>query len=328
MFIRKVIQDTIVIKDANEQLMDQKTIVMDILKQRFENTCYNSCLIKEVTKIIRMGHLIFINSRQKPDAKCDVQFEVRAIQLKKNQIIHECVIKKKAEDGTIICKNDIVAIVIKDNKLLQGVREGDTIITRNKFSGYKITRQETSGRKINRAKISVHGFPFIPIFNNKGIIFEVSPFSSRFLKNLLNELKEASKCKKHKNYKYFKSMLYPCKPKTKMLYEKKFNTFDKTPIDKVFEKKISFLTFPDFIDPSDEVVLTATDIKIDNLLTPKSRDLWRKDHNFIITNKYNSNMVVGQIIVKMIEYYNELNTFCKLYEKGDSQFNIYINNKK
>lgn len=317
MFIRKVIQDTIIIKDPNEQLMDQKTKVMDMLKQKFENKCYANCLIKEVTKIIRMGHLLFIDRRQTPDTKCDVQFEVKAVQLKKNQIIHGCIIKKKAEDGTIICKNGDVALIIEANKLLQGMREGDTIITRLNLSRYKITRN----------KISVNGFPFVPVFNNKGIIFEVSSHSSRFLQNLLTELKEASKCKKHKNYKYFKSLLYPCKPKTKSLYEKKFTNFSKTPIDKLFEKKISFLTFPDFIDPSDEVVLTATDIKIDKVLTPKSRDLWQKDHNFVISNKYNSNMIIGQIIVKMIEYYNELNTFCKLYEKGDSQFNIYKNNK-
>lgn len=318
MFIKKVIQDTIIIEDPNDQLMDQETKVMDILKQKFEGKCYASCLIKEVTKIIRMGPMLFIESRQNPDIKCDVQFEVKALQLKKNEIIHGCIVTKKAEDGTIICKNDDAAIYIKANKLLQGVREGDKIITRLNLSKYKIYKD----------KISVNGFPFIPVVNDKGIIFEVSPSSSRFLQNLLAELKEASKCQEHKNFNYFKNLLYPCKPKTKTLYEKKFSNFNKTPIHKIFEKKISFITFPDFIDPSDEIVLTATKIKIDNILTPNSKDLWGKDHNYIISNKYNSNMVVGQIIFKMIEYYNELNTFCNLYEKEDPQFNIYINNKK
>ena len=51
MIITKIMQYTVLIKDSNDQLMDQYTKVMDVLKQTFENKCFRSCLIKEVVKI-------------------------------------------------------------------------------------------------------------------------------------------------------------------------------------------------------------------------------------------------------------------------------------
>lgn len=325
MLSNKVMQYTVLIKDPNDQLMDQHTKVMDVLKQTFENKCFRSCLIKEVTKIHRLGHLKFISSRQDSIVKCDVQFEVRVLQFKKNQIIHGCVINKKAENGTVICANDDVAIYIRASKILQGARKGDTIIARAGMFRYKIARP----------KISVNGFPFIAIFNNVGVIYNITPISSKFLQELLDELnKRMERCKKYKEYDYFRKLLFPCKLTTKATRDKKFSEFKKVPIGEIFQTKEVFITLPDHVDLAEGVVLSATDIDIGHVLNPTSKDVWVKDSQFIINTQYDSNKIIGQFIYQMIEYFNEIETFCKLYDTDEQmkkyikQFDIYEKSKR
>jgi len=257
--------------------------------------------------------------------KCDVQFEVKATQIKKNQILHECIISKKAEDGTIICANDTAAVCIRSTKILQGMRKGNNIIVRAGVFRYKISR----------SKISVIGYPFIAVFNKVGVIYNISPTSSKFLQELLSDLeKSMKKCKEHKNYDYFKKLLYPCKLTTRATQDKKFSKFRKIPIDKIFQKKKIFITLPDHIDPTEGVVLAANNIEVEHVLNPASKDLWKNDPQFIISPQYDSDKIIGQLIYQMIEYFDEIETFCKLYDTAEKiknkqyQFTIYEKSKK
>lgn len=141
---------------------DIETVIMDLLRQRFEGVCYMSCLILEITAITRRGNILFSQQSQDASATCSVAFRVRGMVIKKFEMVHRCVVKKIDKDGHIICKNAHASVFIRASSALQSIKEGQTIVALAGGVQYSAFKSE----------ISVNALPFVPIINqNDGTLF-------------------------------------------------------------------------------------------------------------------------------------------------------------
>ena len=99
MIIVKTIQTKVHIDDSELLYSgDINSVVIDNLKQRFEGYCYMSCLVLEVLDILQRSNFVFSKQRQDGSATCNVCFKVKGIVIKKNELIHDCVVKKIDKD--------------------------------------------------------------------------------------------------------------------------------------------------------------------------------------------------------------------------------------
>jgi hypothetical protein len=205
MLTKKIIQVGVDLLDVNHIYNPNKEeFLMNALKTKYVNKCYQSILIKKISLIIKHS-LTYINTAS-INGVCyiNVLFEVEGIIISPGTICHGCVVESTNNTGIII-----------DNPNISGM-----LLANSTFSIYQ-TNQQTKNyinsimRSLSRSliipvivleakyetgqnKITINGIPFIPIAIGT-IIYEVKQESdtntvdAKKMETLLEQLLEEYK---------------------------------------------------------------------------------------------------------------------------------------
>jgi hypothetical protein len=151
--IRNDLECVITLDDPNIILSKNRdTMILNILKEKFEGKCYSSCYILNVIKIIRRS-LIYCNENLDANFNVNISFEAKVIVYQVNEIINNCEIIKKEQSGIIHGKTEYggVQLNIQQNMAIFNTGEKTPIIVKN------------LRYNINQTEISILAIPFIPI---------------------------------------------------------------------------------------------------------------------------------------------------------------------
>lgn len=204
-----------------------KEVLLDAIKSKFENKCYQGCLIISVLELIDNSLLKYISTRNNSSVVCDVMFKCECISYVKYEILHNCEIKKIGVHA-IICKNKDTAVYIKSNKELQTLKEGQLIPVIVVDSRYSISND----------CITIRAIPFTPVVNND--VYKMS-YTSNVDYNSITGYKELSQKKselKSKDSKFFTDLVFP--------YKSELKEWTNTDIDNVLSKKHKYIRFVSF----------------------------------------------------------------------------------
>lgn len=303
MIITKIFQTKVHIDDSWLLYSnDIDAVVMDNLKQRFEGKCYMSCLILEILEVQMRSNFIFSKHRQDGSATCSVRVNVRGIAIKKHEILHDCVVKKIDKDGHIICKNQYSAVYIKASKVLQTIKQGQTIIALAGLVRYKMFE----------SAISVNALPFIPIVDELStVIYTVvvsnTPLMVGMLESMEVEIKKNESIDKDV-YSFFIELLYPYKTKKKFDQNKELAKSINSIVEDKNGKTIT-ISQPDYIPMDTPLVLIHDKVDAENVLG--TDQLQAVDGGILITENYES--IMGLIIHKYIEHMLTIRKLCESY---------------
>ena len=325
MIITKTIQTKVHIDDSALLYSgDIDAVVMDNLKQRFEGYCYMSCLVLDVLDIQQRSNFMFSRQRHDGSASCNVQFRVRGVVIKKNEMIHDCVVKKIDKDGHIICKNKYSAIYIRASKALQTIKQGQTIVALAGLVNYKMFKPA----------ISVNALPFIPIIDKSSdIIYTVhvsnpTGIVKKMLTRMEDEIKQNQSLDKEV-YAFFLDLFYPYQ--TKKRYDK----------DKASTKTLSHiassasgtklnLSQPDWLPMDEPVVLSYEKVESDDVLG--TDELKATGDGIVVTENYET--IMGYMVHKYIEHMVTIRKLCTTYNtmelvnENSNVWDIYKRHRK
>lgn len=318
MIVEKLIQTKVHIDDPNLLYSgDIESVIMDNLRQRFEGTCYMSCLILEVLEIRKFSNFIFSKQRQDGSASSNVNMRVKGIVIKKGEVIPDCTVMKIDKDGHIICKNKHSAIYIRASKALQSIKEGQTIAALAGDVKYKIFAPA----------ISVNALPFIPIVRKSTeIVYKVKVQKSDLIDKMLNVMKD--EIEKNTNidteiYKFFMDLMYPYKSQ-KLLKEHKGKVEMIVDITSSTGSEL-YISQPDWLPMDKPSIVSYKDIKIEESLG--DNEIMKIKNGIAVDESYETAM--GYIIHRYIEHMVALRGLCECYntmkkvKASDNIWDIY-----
>lgn len=209
MLIKKTISIKLDINDVIGLATDLNRNLMNIISDRYIGICYQGCLIKSITRIVKHG-TIEINQDGNPDmGHICVIFDVVGVQYSKGEIISGCNIDNVDAKNAIICSNENASIILlpHDTKIpLTSLRKDQKISIRVVESKYNIGAR----------KISVMGWLMVPTRNC--IIYKYTPKVTADTRSYLSDIIEAVKAeetkiqelksKKPKGFEFFSQLLY------------------------------------------------------------------------------------------------------------------------
>jgi hypothetical protein len=280
MIITKIIESSVDLKTSDEiYSYNKKATLLEKLKKRYTNICYQSIFILDVINIIKYSKTRMVDNRLDGGASIDVMFEVRGIILNKNEVLNGCKIVQIASNA-IIAEHKYAGIFLKiDQKLpsfsvSQIIKKGQTIpISVDSIMFNPGTSQMT-----------IIGSPYVPtphtnVYHN--ITNEMTQSEVEKLKLLIadfnKELALHEKISKNKPYEIFKDIVYPYKTNQKFETSQlgsKFSTL-KVNIEDLAHISDGCLLYPsdlNKLDSLDKFIYHAKDyVKIDNLTIVDAR---------------------------------------------------------
>jgi hypothetical protein len=137
--------------------LDTKEICKKILAEKYENKCYNSCLILKIGDISEIEHSMMSVIYDDLDApiRLSVKFTAQVLIYQEGEIITNCKIQKIESNGVIFAESKGANIRFSDNGITgESIGVGDIIPLTVKLSRYIIGMN----------KISIYAVPFIPSF--------------------------------------------------------------------------------------------------------------------------------------------------------------------
>jgi hypothetical protein len=133
--------------------LDPTATLKTLLTTRFVNKCFKRCFILEITEIVRYSPFVCEWNRTGGSARIAISFRVNGMQYDKYEVIPDCKIIEIMEDGKILLKNKIAAVMLMPNAKLQSYRVGHIVPVRVYDARYVP----------NRHLISVQAVPFTPL---------------------------------------------------------------------------------------------------------------------------------------------------------------------
>lgn len=323
--IRKRLQDRVDIVDPNDQLNPElKTVVMDILRQRYLFRNYSSCQIVEIVDVLN-EHLVPLYSKDDTSIMyVDVSFEVLARVEMTGNIIHGMEVKKIDKSGTIICANSNTAAVIVGNNALQGIKEKQII-------PIKVGKTK---HKLYGKSLSVNSLPFVPTYRDN-IIYKTSVDTpSRILDEKLRSLgKYLDRIDMHDSQVkgFFLNLLYPYKKRTASEHKTDGNKL--VPIREVLKEKhgkMLILSLPDNLDLMQMcIVVHAREPSIESRLSGIKKT---NKKELYVSETFE--VVMGHILTIFEKYLDTIDGLCNIYstmdivKKNKSIWNIYNQAKR
>jgi hypothetical protein len=147
------------INDPNDMFSENRDeMLINKLTEKFVGTCYNSCFIIKINKIIRRSY-IYMKDTLDGDSQSSIMFEVDALVYLKNEILNGCTIVKKEPNGVIHAKSEYGGIQINITRNLDIFKEQDVVPVIVRRVGYNI----------NQPEITIKASPFIPM--NEPLIY-------------------------------------------------------------------------------------------------------------------------------------------------------------
>lgn len=204
MIITKIITVGVDLQNPINVYSDINANMLNILNNRYKESCYAGCYILEVTKIIEMSDC-YINQDGAPTfGTVNVRFAVRAISLLPGEVINGCKVCNK-DERSIVCSTPYASIIMSANPSLESITAGQIISVMVGSTKYNI------GAK----KITVNAIPFMP---NKVItiykcVATAEPMGPYFewLMELIDEEEKRSAAVREANkrgWEFFSGLLY------------------------------------------------------------------------------------------------------------------------
>jgi len=206
----KIIKDyeTIINLSAIEMYSDIDKIILDKLRQRFENKCEKNSLIIKVLNIVKRSKCNLSKSRLDGSADVNVQFRADAIIYNNDDILTGCEVQKIDRGSNILCKHEVAIINIKGNRNLHSLKTGQKITI--KISSISYPK--------GYGKITIYGMPYS--YSYKFMMYYTSLESIKLTDNIIllkNKLKDIDDELKIHNQldknslKFFNNIFYPFK---------------------------------------------------------------------------------------------------------------------
>jgi len=205
-------------------------LLLNKLKEKYENNCYKSSFILTINKIINRS-IPTINKRSLTAyTNIFIMFEASILHYDYLDVILDNLVIDTS-NSRIVCKSKNKSILINNkNNILDSIKVNQLIpiiVGKCSYTLYKNT-------------ISINSYPFIPILENKNNIFykidkltssEISILNSTIIIDINNEIELMNKILKIKNnrWEYFSKLLYPFKEqlnKNKLSYINHNNLLD------------------------------------------------------------------------------------------------------
>ena len=297
MLITKVLETSVDLYDPDDiYTLDAKALILKKLNERYQNKCFASLLILNVTEIIRYSNFIMVTDRLDGGAYADVQFKVEGIILTKGEVLQGCKVINVTSGGIIINHQYAVGMLTQDK-----YKKAFSIIKKDQQIPVIV---EDATYNVGKSQITISCKPYTPqpfnatIYNITSII---SPADTEKLDLILTSL--ASEEKLHKNIKkdesyiFFKHLMYPYKTAQK---------FHLSPIGAQF-KKIG-LTLKELLEIRDGS-LTSADITIDDFLVHANKPLSNME-KVIDSPLYPA---ISSILQERIVYLRTLREFAEYY---------------
>lgn len=328
MFTEKFIQTKTCIIDSNILYSPKiDDIILDNIRQRYVGICYKSCLIKEVTEIVRRSNFVCMYTRQNASFVCDVMVKVRGVVILNDMVLHNNTVKNIDKRGRLICTNEDAVICVRPDIVnTQTIRKNQIIPIIALKSQYKIGKSE----------ITVVGIPWIPYIDRKTKnVFQIDFKKTTFLDSLISDLnakEEEIKSIDKSVHTFFLNLIYPYKTKnlyTTSLKDKDVKEMNLIKFIKENKEKTYVISSPDFIPGDKGTILLHTKIDTDNILN--YNELKRTKNGMFSVE--NSDRVLGSYISKYIKYNNTIIQLCRTYStmdlinKNKNLWDIYINHK-
>lgn len=154
MRITKVIETTLDVVGDDMYAFDLDQMCIGLLIKKYVGRNYKSCLIIEVTRILRRSNVRMLETLD-GKASVDVQFEVKAIVYIENEVVHGCKVVSKYPDR-IHLKSEHAVIIITNASFYMGACEVGDIIP---------TVMERVRYSPGESLITMKALPFLPHHN-------------------------------------------------------------------------------------------------------------------------------------------------------------------
>lgn len=323
MIYTRIFQKNITLTNVQEiYQVDINTILMNKLKNDFENKCYKSSFILSINKIINRSDINFNNKDLNASANVSIMFEANILQYDKYDIINNVKITAITEQK-IICQTKHASIFIQYEDRLSDYKDGQIISIRVGVCKYYLGEN----------KISINAFPFVPLKDEiEEIYYNINSLTDDDVDNL-NKLDimtniqqvedEMNIIKKDKNNKwnYFDDLLYPFKLTKKINKNiKEVEITDFTKIKKEDNYIISLLPYQ-YISSKKFAIINNS----------KSNQKKFGDENYPIED--NAITILEIFLIKYYKHIKTVNELSIIYKDNDTFklheniFNIYKSNK-
>jgi DNA-directed RNA polymerase subunit E'/Rpb7 len=212
MHMTKVIETTIDLFNPKEIYTSNiPEMLIQKLKTRYSNKCYQSMLITDIIRIIKHSDIRMVDNRLDGAAYIDVQFEAVGIILVQNEILHGCKVTEVISNNSVIIEHKQAGGLIQadpKNQIIKIIKKAQLIPVIIKDVRYNI----------NQSEISIRAIPFVPIvtpniyFNiTNGITEQEQEKLSLLLTDYNAELTLHETIVSEKSYSVFKDLIYPFK---------------------------------------------------------------------------------------------------------------------
>jgi hypothetical protein len=230
MLITKVIETTVDLYDPDEiYTLDAKALLLKKLNERYQNKCFSSLFILQVTEILRYSSFIMVTDRLDGGAFVDVRFKVEGIILTKGEVLQGCKVINVSSSGIIVSHQYAVGMLTQDK-----YKKAFSLIKKDQLVPVII---DDSTYNPGKSQITIACKPYTPqplndvIYNITSII---SPADTEKLDNILNDLAKEEKLhepiKKTESYSFFKNLMYPLKTARKFHLSPVGETFKPVPL--------------------------------------------------------------------------------------------------
>ena len=209
MLITKVLETSVDLYDPDDiYTLDAKALLLKKLNERYQNKCFASLLILNVTEIIRYSNFIMVTDRLDGGAYADVQFKVEGIILTKGEVLQGCKVINVTSSGIIINHKYAVGMLTQDK-----YKKAFSIVKKDQYVPVIV---EDATYNVGKSQITISCKPYTPqpfndtIYNINAII---SPADTEKLDLILTDLDKEEKqhedIKKTESYTFFKKLMYP-----------------------------------------------------------------------------------------------------------------------
>lgn len=314
MIYKKVFNKSITISDVNNIYNPNiNNLLLDILKDTFENKCYKSCFILKVNNIINRSDINFNNKDLEASVNVSVQFEADILYYDMYDIITNVSITA-ITDHKIICQHKNASIFIQYENKLKSYKENQIIPIKVGICKYYLGEN----------KVSINAFPFIPLkaeIENE-VYYNIPKLSNEDIEELnkssiINDIRLAEdemldiKKKQNNRWDYFNDLLYPFKT------EKKKN------------KNISEIDLLDFgkLDKDNNIIAVLPQYNITNkklLLVSNNKIMQKKIGDIDNPIDQNPITILSTILIKYYKHIKTINELSIIYH-SDDKFNEHIN---
>jgi len=209
-------------------------LLLDILKEKYDSTCYKSCFVKTVDKIINRSIPTIDKRSLTAYVNIYISFECTVLYYEYLDVLLDNEVINMSYNKVNCMSENKYILINNKNKILDSININQKIPILVGKCSYKIYKNV----------ISINAFPFIPILENKNNVYYKIEELTDDEKNILNttimvDINEEHKLRdillkdKKNKLSYFTKLLYPFKEE---LYKKKttyINNFDLLDLDTV-----------------------------------------------------------------------------------------------